>query len=130
MCLGIPGLIVKIDSHENKLATVDVISRGEPHRAHETASHGRVQRPVVIGPDRSGGETTADPAGFPAGFAATGGPSEPPTLIRADEVGSYVLTGPGGTQISTPARAIVPSANPCSTRIKIRTMGENHPAVA
>jgi tetratricopeptide (TPR) repeat protein len=30
------------------------------------------------------------------GFAATGGPSEPPAL-RADEVGSYVLTGPGGT---------------------------------
>ena len=24
MCLGIPGLIVKIDSRENKLATVDV----------------------------------------------------------------------------------------------------------
>jgi tetratricopeptide (TPR) repeat protein len=32
------------------------------------------------------------------GFAATGGPSEPPArLIRAQEVGSYVLTGPGGT---------------------------------
>jgi hypothetical protein len=32
------------------------------------------------------------------GFAATGGPAEPPAPpVRAQEVGSYVLTGPGGT---------------------------------
>jgi tetratricopeptide (TPR) repeat protein len=32
------------------------------------------------------------------GFTAAGGPSEPPAPpIRAEEVGSYVLTGPGGT---------------------------------